>query len=294
MSTDNIQPKKKRRAIGIIALIFFLLTLLFSGYLLGLHYNLFPDYLAPYVDKLVPGADILPEKIELRSYELFYNPSMPMEYTELLLRRTTENGPEEYTAYAFTNKDGEVEYRGFARLTSVTYDKVTDSLSEGTTEHNRRLVERIVDPNTQEEIFVYSDSKETKIESGFVKLKLTEYGIETAKLYDYEIMEDAGFFDPESEELGTCEILAVAPGYEPGGANGIESVEGYTSLYRIPVSIYTDNSGAFTSYYVYYVYGGFDGGKIGFYPTDAGGRIIPGGLMNNTLRLVQTEDKEEP
>ena len=291
--SQNTKKSKKKSALSVFAFIFFLLALLIAIYLLGVHYNLFPDFLAPFMDKAIPGADIISEQYTQENYELIYDPAFPEKYTEILVRLKEGDSEKEYVVYAFTNMEGDVEYRGYVRKTSVIYDLVTDELSEGTTTYNDRPVESIKDKENSD-IFVYSDTAKTKIETGYVKLNLTDQDpLSDDKYYEYEIAEEDGFVDVKKEETGKCNVEEIPAEYEPAGANGIEAVDGYTSLFRVPVSVYTDEAGNFKTYYVYYIYGSFDGEKRGFYPADADGQIQAGGLMNPHLELSLKEEEND-
>ena len=282
-------PRKKGRALAVIAFIFFLLTLIFAGYLFGLHYNLFPDFLAPYIDRAVPSADIIPERYQVRSYEMLSAPQVPEAYTELMLVRKTEDGTEGYLVYAFTDSSGEVEFRAYARRTIREYSLVTDILPVDVTEHNNRPVSRVTDNDGETVLAVYSEETSVvSIEEGFVRISLERQESDTEdQYYDYRIINEEAFYVPEEEPAGKCRVAEIPAGYEPAGAEGIEPVEAYTSLFRIPVSIYTDQEGSFDTYYVYYIYGDFDGEKTGFYPATENGAVIPGGLRNGSLTLKE-------
>ena len=284
------KPAKKKSAFGAFAFVFFLLALIFAGYLFGLHYNLFPDYLATYIDKAVPSADIIPERHQVRTFEMLYAPEVPDAYTELMLMRKTEDGTEGYLAYAFTNSRGEVEYRAYARRITTEYSLVTDKLAEDATKHNNRAVSRITDNDGKTILSVYTDETTVvSVDEGFVRIDLKRQESDTEEqYYGFEIVNEEEFYDPEKEETGKCRVKEIPVGYEPTGAEGIEPVEAYTSLFRIPVSIYTDKNGTFETYYVYYIYGDFEGEKTGFYPATKNGNVIPGGLRNEILTIKES------
>ena len=288
------KPSKKKSPLSIIAFVFFLLALLIAVYLLGLHYGLFPDFLAPAVDRVLPGADIIPKRHQVCTYEISYAPEVPDEYTELMLSRGTDEGYQNYLVYAFTDTEGNVQYRAYVRKTVNEYSLVTDELAEDVQTHNNREITRVSDSDGKTQLTVYKDDITQTVDYGFVKVNISAQPSDKGELlYDYEIADGDAFCDPSKEPLGKCTVEEIADGYGPEGAEGIEAVPEYTSLFKIPVSIYTDTDGSFRTYNVYYIYGSFGGEKTGFYPADKDGAVIPGGLMNSSIALKPVEVEEE-